>query len=361
MKIVHVITSLRIGGAEKLMVEILPRLRDMGNEVELVLFCGVQTAFKQQLLDRGIKITDLSADGSVYNPRFIFKLRKYIKNSDIVHTHNTSPQYFAALAKMLSRGKAKLVTTEHSTHNRRREIWGAKFIDKLVYKQYDSITSISQKATDNLVEFISNKGCVVTIDNGVDIQCYRDAVAIDIRKDLNLSSKVVLITQVAGFREAKDQDTVIRSLKYLQQSVHAVFVGDGVRRELCESLANQLGVSDRVHFLGLRSDVPEILKSSDIVVMSSHWEGFGLAAVEGMAACKPVVASNVDGLREVVGGAGILFKHSDDKALAEEVNRLVVDKDYYNQVSVACQNRAAQYDINIMVDKYYQEYLKLLR
>lgn len=361
MKIAHVITSLRIGGAEKLMVEILPRLRDMGCEVELVLFCGVQTSFKEQLSEQGIKITDLSSSGSVYNLKYIFKLRKYIREFDIVHTHNTSPQYFAAIARFITKGRAKLVTTEHNTHNRRRDIWGAKLIDRFIYRQYDSIIAISAKAADNLVEFISTNRGVTTIENGVDIQRYYSATALNRELDLNIPSNVVLVTQVAGFREQKDQDTVIRSLVHLPQNIHLAFVGDGVRRGVCESLAKQLGVSDRVHFLGLRSDVPTILKSSDIVVMSSHWEGFGLAAVEGMAAGKPMIASDVQGLREVVNGAGVLFERSNDKALAEEISHLISDKSYYDEVCAACQERAKQYDINTMVERYFQEYQKLLK
>ncbi|MFR9585857.1 MAG: glycosyltransferase [Rikenellaceae bacterium] len=353
--------SLRIGGAEKLMTEILPRLRDMGGEVELVLFCGVQTSFKQQLLEQGIKITDLSSNGSVYNPKYILKLCKYIKEFDIVHTHNTSPQYFAAIARLFTRGRAKFVTTEHNTHNRRRDIWGAKLIDKFLYRRYDSIISISQKATDNLTEYLGESRGVVTINNGIDIDRYYNAQPLDREQSLKIPNNVILLTKVAGFREQKDHDTVIRSLKHLTSNIHIAFVGDGVRREACEELTQQLEVSDRVHFLGLRSDVPEILKSSDIVVMSSHWEGLSLSSVEGMAAGKPMIASDVQGLREVVGGAGILFKHGDDKALADEIIKLVEDKDYYNTVSESCQERAKQYDINIMVEKYYREYQKLLK
>lgn len=361
MKIVHIITSLRIGGAEKLMTEILPRLRDMGNEVELVLFCGVQTSFKQQLLEQGIKITDLSSNGSVYNPRYIIKLCKYIKEFDIVHTHNTSPQYFVAIARLFTRSRAKLVTTEHNTHNRRRDIWGAKLIDKFIYRRYDSIITISQKATDNLIDFLSGSIEAITIENGINIQQYKNAIDADVKKELSIPNNTVLVTQVAGFRVQKDQDTVIRALKHLPEHIHAAFVGDGERRGVCESLCEELGISNRVHFFGLRSDVPEVLKSSDIAVMSSHWEGFGLAAVEGMAASKPMIASDVQGLREVVGGAGILFEKGDDKALANEIIKLIEDKDYYNTVSKACQERAKQYDINIMVEGYYQEYQKLLK
>ncbi len=360
MKILHIITSLQIGGAEKLMLDILPRFRDMGNDVELLLFSGVPTSFKQQLLDEGIKITELSPAGSVYNPMYIYKLRKYFKEFDIIHTHNTSPQYYTALAHLITKGRAKLVTTEHNTHNRRREICGWKFIDRFIYKQYDSIITISKQTEDNLVRFISGNLNIVTIENGIDLEKYENVKYIDKIIELQIPHNIVLVTQVAGFREQKDQDTLIRSLKYLPDTVHVVFCGDGVRLGDCKELAHKLGVQNKAHFIGTRTDIPSILKASDIIVMSSHYEGLSLSSVEGMAVGKPMIASSVEGLREVVGGAGVLFKQGDEKALAKEIMRLVDDKDYYSFVSNKCKNRAKKYDISIMVEKYYNVYLRLL-
>ncbi len=361
MKIAHIITSLDIGGAEKLMVDILPRMQSLGHDVELVLFDGTPTIFKQQLLDNGIKITDLGCGGSVYNPKFIFKLRGYFERFDIVHTHNTSPQYFAAVAKMLSIGRAKLVTTEHNTYNRRRDIWWFKAIDKLIYKQYNAIIAISKKAEENLVKYLGLSKHITTIENGVDIGRYMDAQPLEREDELNISEDVVLITQVAGFRVQKDQDCVIRSLRYLPANVHLAFVGDGERREACEELTAELGFSDRVHFLGLRGDIPNILKSSDIVVMSSHWEGFGLAAVEGMAAGKPTISSRVQGLTEVTEGAGLLFEHSNEQELAEHIVKLINDEEFYNDIASKCIARSKQYDISIMVDRYLAEYSLVIK
>ncbi len=98
MKILHVITSLKIGGAEKLLVEILPRLKDMGHEVDLLLFDGINTPFYNQLESNGIKINYLNINGNVYNPINIIRLRKYLSGYDIIHTHNTACQYYVPIA-----------------------------------------------------------------------------------------------------------------------------------------------------------------------------------------------------------------------------------------------------------------------
>ena len=144
-------------------------------------------------------------------------------------------------------------------------------------------------------------------------------------------------------------------------SYHAVFVGDGARRTICETLAIHEGVKDRVHFLGVRNDVPCIIHSVDVVVMSSHWEGFGLAAVEGMAAGKPVIASDVPGLSEVVKGAGVLFEQGNVKMLSEQINALLTDGKYYEDIAHKCLLRAQRYDIYTMEKQYEEIYQSVMK
>lgn len=103
MKILQVITSLYVGGAEKLIVDMVPLYLEQGYQVDVLLFDGTDTPFKKQLQARGVKVYHLRIGGSVYNPLFIFKLIPFLKRYDIVHTHNTACQYFAVLAKYLDR------------------------------------------------------------------------------------------------------------------------------------------------------------------------------------------------------------------------------------------------------------------
>ena len=118
-------------------------------------------------------------------------------------------------------------------------------------------------------------------------------------------------------------------------------------------------VSQYVRFLGLRTDIPQLLQAADIIVMSSHWEGFGLVAVEGMASGRPFIASDVDGLREVVGQAGVLFPRGDDEALAQTIRQLCEHPDEYREVALRCQEKAQQYDISVTASKYLELYPEL--
>lgn len=354
MKILHVITSLHTGGAEKLMVDLLPRLRDLGNDVDLLLFDGTRTPFYEELEKYGIKIHYLSIGGNVYNPLYIFRLVKIIIRYDIVHTHNTACQYFIPLAKILSRAKCKLVTTEHSTNNRRRNSKTFRYLDKFIYNKYLSIISISKDASDALKNFIGENFNITTIENGINLskfQTLRQSV-------FTIDEKIV--TMVAGFREAKDQDTLLKAIKILPEEYTLWLVGDGERRTILENLVSELGISNRVKFWGMRSDIPQILEQSHIIVLSSHWEGLSLSCIEGMASGRPFIASDVDGLRDVVCGHGILFSHEDYNALATEIESLCNNQDKYNNIVSSCQAKALQYDISVMAQKYNQVYYEIL-
>lgn len=357
MKILQVIDSLGMGGAEKLVADIVPRMISLGYQVDILLLIKNNTLLEQQLKALGVKVYFLKESGSLYNPLLICKIIPYLKKYNLVHIHLFPASYWCVLAKFISFSNTKFVFTEHSTSNRRRNSLFFRLTDTCVYKSLSYIICISDKTKTFLVKHIDRTNNVTVICNGVDIELFRNALPYakrSIVSEINLDS--FIIVQVSSFRIAKDQDTVIKSLLSLDKKVHILFVGDGSRKDFCQQLALSLGVSERVHFLGIRNDIPSLLKSADVVVLSSHYEGFGLAALEGMATGKPTVASNVDGLSGIVRDAGILFECGNSEQLAGIVTKLMIDKKYYNAIANRCLYRAASYSVTKMVDSYIKVY-----
>lgn len=357
MKILHVITSLRTGGAEHLMVDLLPALKRLGNEVDLLVFDGTDTPFKRQLESVGVKIHQLGIGGNVYNPMNVLRLVKFMRSFDVVHTHNTACQLFAAMAGVLC--SAVLCTTEHTTSNRRRDLRWYALIDKWMYRQYRAIICISDKAKTNLKNYLgAGNWPISTIYNGIDVNKYASAEPDEALVRSKNGRKAIVM--VAGFRYQKDQDTLIKAMRLLPAEEYVLWlVGDGERRGLLEGLAHSEGVEERVWFLGIRTDVARVLKSADVVVLSSHFEGLSLSSIEGMASGRPFVASDVDGLHEIVAGNGVLFPHGDAAALADVIKRLCNDKAEYESVAGRCQVKARQYDISLMAAKYDEVYRSL--
>ena len=233
MKILHVITSLRTGGAEKLMVDLLPRLKRQGHDVDLLLFDGVETTFRRMVEDAGIKVFDLGKGGSVYSPVKLLRLIPYLKKYDIVHTHNTAPQLFAAIGSLVC--SVILCTTEHTTSNRRRGWRWYAAVDRWMYGRYGHVICISAKAEENLRKFIgSGSSRISTVNNGIDTALFAGARATVGLKE-GLTDGTQAITMVAGFRWEKDQDTLIKAISELPGNFHLFLVGDGVRHRMWKS------------------------------------------------------------------------------------------------------------------------------
>ncbi|MDC1324774.1 glycosyltransferase, partial [Flavobacteriaceae bacterium] len=341
-----------IGGAERSISCNIPLHINNGYEMDLLLLDGVDSFFLKELKSKKVKFFSLGIQTNMLNPFLIFKIARIIRGYDIIHVHLFPCLYWVALAKIFSKNKVKLVYTEHATHNRRRSFFLFKWIDKFIYKQYDHIIAISHETNKKLKAHLGYGYKITTIYNGVNLEIVRaDQSSIANNLKLKYQNKKLLV-QVASFRDAKDQDTLIRALCLLPDYFHVLFVGEGNRMDKCKNLALQLGVSHQISFLGLQNNIGAILGVSDIVIMSSHWEGFGRSAIEGMAKGKPVIASNVDGLSNIVKGAGLLFKAGCEVKLAKQILRLSIDDELYIETAKKCLIRAEKYSIQKMIDGY---------
>ncbi len=359
MRILHIITSLRTGGAEHLLVDLLPRLRDRGHEVALLLFDGTPTPFLDQLRQAGITVHALAmGTGAMHNPLLVFALRRAIHGYDIVHAHNTPCQLLLAAASYGTR--CRLVTTEHNTSNRRRGKWYWRIIDRWMYHRYETIICCSEETEKalkiSLGERQDSRTRIVTISNGIDTRRFATAKPVS-RATLFPQRREddTIVMMVAAFRPQKYQEILIAAIAQLPDNYRLVLVGDGERRAECEQLAQTLGVAHRVTFTGIRGDIPHLLKTADILALATHHEGLSLSSLEGMASGRPFIGSDVEGVRDTLQGAGLLVPNTPE-AFADAIRRLATDKALYNNVTAACQRRAAEYDIDKTVEGYAHEY-----
>lgn len=348
MRVLHVISSLEIGGAQRLLSDLLPIQKQQGIDVSLLVLKSEDNAFSKKVADAGVPIISLDVK-SFRNPFLAFKVRKVIRQYDVVHAHLVHALYICSLA---ARGlKTKMVYTEHSTSNNRRGKTFMRPIEKFIYGRYDKLISISQQTQDALQDWLqSNDERFVVINNGVDTKGFAN-----IHKEVIPKSLIM----VSRFASSKDQETVIRAMKELDDDVTLRLVGDGENLEHCKQVARECGVEDHVQFLGARADVAELVAESYIGIQSSNWEGFGLTAVEMMACGKPVIATKVDGLMQVVEGAGELFSVGDYKDLARIVNRILNSQTLYEEMSRQSRVRAAEFCITQTAQKYTKVYKSL--
>ena len=352
MKILFVAPLLSVGGTSRLMSEIIPMINAYeGVEVDFLIGKCVKDTF-MPIFDRAnVKVHKLNH--STYSPLNIFKIAKFLNRYDVIHVNLFPSLYWTAIANLICR--KPIVYTEHSTYNSRRNKWYLRIVEKWVYKQYSRIISISEATQANLKEWLkanSDDKRFVVINNGVNLESFKNPI----RERIYPHTLIM----VARFAPAKDQKTIIRAMTLLDNDVHLILVGDGEKLEECKAFAKELAVSERVHFVGMQSDVPSWIGKADIGIQSSHWEGFGLPVVEMMAGGLPVVASDVEGVKQITEGAGVLFPHGDYEKLADIVKRLLSDTMYYEQVKHKCLERCERYSIKAMVESYIDVYKEIL-
>lgn len=356
MKILHVVNSLQMGGAEKLVHDLALAQKKKGVDVGVLMLKEANTYLYNDLIDAQIPVICLSKTIGLYNPIMIILLLPYISKYDLIHVHLFPAQYWVGFAKLLSFAKTKLITTEHSTNNRRMNHFILKYIDRFVYRYcYKFIVSCADKVKDVMLEKY-NKANHISIDNGVDIARFNTALPYS-KEMLGFSDDSFVICMVARFDYPKRQDLLINALPFLSNNICIVFAGGGDSK-IVEEVVKEMGLESRVRFLGIRSDIPQILKTCDVVALLSEYEGLSLSSIEGMSVGKPFIASNVEGLREIVNGAGLLVKNESEE-LAKAIESLE-DKILYNEISAKCLERSKEYDLSIMVDKYHEVYMRCL-
>lgn len=350
-KVLHIIPSLEIGGAQKILVDIISNLNSNTVKVTLLVFKISNSELEKKVIKSNIDFITLDIN-NIYSPFIVFKLLKYFKYYDIIHAHLFPALYWVAITGRFTRNK--LIYTEHSTFNKRRNLLLFKLIEKYIYSSYSKIISVSSIVQSNLILWLNKKilsNRYIIIENGVKLQDFNQI------NFQNFTNNKIRILIVSRFNDSKDQETVLRSIPHLTtKNIEFVFVGDGPNRSYCEELTNSLNIKDKVHFIGTSIDIPLLISNSYIGIQSSNWEGFGITAIEFMAYGKPIIASKIDGLIDIVENAGILFEPKDFIQLAIIIDLLISDKDYYNDISNKCKIRSLQYDLKFTIDKHIDLY-----
>lgn len=366
MVILQIINNLGSGGAEKLLSDLVPIMRNKGHEIEILLLRRTNSIYISVLESKGFRVRCLS-ENSLFSFLHVFRMSKVIKTlqPDIIHVHIFPSLYWAGLISLINNLASKFIFTEHSNNNRRRDNKIFAFLDKIIYARYSKIIGITDKVSLALADHLKSNRGIITIQNGIDLSKYD--IVLQASREFILGSicpDVRIVTMIGRFTEAKDQKTLVRSLNYLPENIILLLVGEGPLRSSIEELVKLEQLDNRVKFLGLRNDIPEILASSDIGVLSSHWEGMPLSAIEIMASGIPFIGSKVPGIQDLVeeynDDAGLLFEHENAEELASHINLLLSDKHYYKKIADACKERSKKYSIEKMVDRYLELYKEVL-
>lgn len=347
MKVCHIVSTFKIGGAEKLVYNYFENRKCFSNDD---LSFVALTSNKNKFVKNDDDITFLSSK-SEYNPFLIFSILSLVRNNDIIHIHLFPTLYWVVFAKLLTFSKVKLVYTEHSSQTNRTKYKIFKYLDRFVYGQISKVVAVSNGVRDSIVER------QIISDHKIDVVLNGVPLPVEITRNLKENNNFRLL-QISRFTYQKDHETLIKSLLYLPENVILDLIGDGENMGNMVNLVTELNLSHRVVFHGELIEFNEIIVRSDIIVLSSNFEGLALSVIEGMAFRKPVVGSNIPGLDEIIMGYGYLFKPKDEHDLAKHIISLISNIDEYQNISEKCYERAQHFSIekNISnLNKLYAE------
>jgi len=287
---------------------------------------------------------------------------------EILHVHYAIPHATTAyLAREMLKGERplKVITTLHGTDitlvGQESSFYG---ITKFSIEQSDAVTAVSAYLRDETYRAFGCVSCdVKVIPNFVNLAEYRPAEP-EARSSIAPPDTKV-ITHVSNFREVKRVKDVVRVFARIRRAMLAtlVMVGDGPERMDAENEARELGVSQDVRFLGRLDSVASLLQASDLFLLPSQTESFGLAALEAMACGSPVVASRAGGLPEVVddGVSGILEPVGSVEAMGRRAVELLRDPGRYGAMRDAALAKAARFSTDHIVPMYESLYEEVLR
>lgn len=354
LKILHVDPEREWGGGECQVLGLLSYLGRQGHQSHLLGHPG------------GLLLQEARKIGIVTYPLFvrndldfrpIFSLRRLIRKEryDIVHFHTKRAHALSLWLRRIYPGIRYLVTRRMDYPVRRN--W---YNDYLYNRQVDGVVAISQKIVDLLVQGGVRQERIRLIHSGIDPAPFQKMPAAD-------SDKCpTVIGTVAVLEERKGHRFLLEAAALLKRGGHRLkyrFAGDGSERERLQQIVLELGLREDVEMIGFVSDIPGFLSTIDIFVLPSVYEGLGVAILEAMAAGKPVVATRVGGIPELVSDTitGLLVPAKDCGALAQAISKLLSQPGLAQQMGESGRARVRKhFTVEQMAKKNEDFYYELL-
>ncbi len=298
--------------------------------------------------------------------KLVNTIKKY--NIDILHVHYAIPHAYAGyMAKKMLKEDGydiKMMTTLHGTditlvgsHN------FYKGAVNFSINKSDKVTSVSQSLKEDTLRIFDIKKDINVIPNFIDFENLNDNTE-DCQRHMMAGDDELIITHVSNLRPVKRVEDVIRVFGGILKVKKAklIIIGDGPDRDKAVNIAIELGVRDKVIFMGKSDDIEKILCFSDLFLLPSEKESFGLAALEAMAHKVPVISTNTGGLPEVNihGKSGYLSEVGDVEDMTKNALKIFKDNKTLQQFKVAARARAEEFDIKHIIKNYEDLYEEML-
>lgn len=347
-----IIDRMDVGGAQQIAAGEVRELLRRGWAVTLVTFREETNHSLMQSIPRECERITVPFS-SLYDLKALVRLSRLLRTRqpDVIITHLWQANTIGRIAAFLANMHSRLIAFEHNVYDivkSRKQF----FADRLLQWWCKKIAVISHSVRDSVVAHGISQKRIVLIHNAIDVAHFSEAQPSGIRHELGIDDDTFLYLHVGRLVPQKGVDILLRAFARQEEGVLAL-VGDGIDRAAHEALARELGIEKRAFFLGIRQDIPALMRSADCFVLASRWEGFGIVLVEAMAAGLPIVATRVDGIQEVVeeGKSGLLVPPEDAEVFAEAMRQVRIDPHRRFSLVACGRERARRFSIERHVDE----------
>jgi glycosyltransferase involved in cell wall biosynthesis len=316
--ILFLITGLYRGGAETQLLLLTRELTSRGwapKVVSMISGGSLNTDFENS----GISVRSLGMPRGVPDPRGIVRLASIIRQERpaILHTHMVHANLLGRISKIFAPVPVVVSTAQNIREGGLWTQWAYRITDSLV----DLTTNVSHAAVERYASVGAvPRGKLKMIPNGVVFQNFGPDLEsrVGLRKELGIEGRFAWLA-VGRLEVQKDYPNLLNAVSRLSRREVLLVAGEGALGSFLKQLATDLGIQERVRFLGIRKDVPKLMAAADAYVMTSAWEGLPMVLLEAAASSLPIVATDVGGNREIVrdGVGGFLVPGKDSTALAE--------------------------------------------
>ncbi|NDY56363.1 glycosyltransferase [Desulfovibrio sulfodismutans] len=361
--VLHVIDALNVGGAQELVL-LLARQAPPGQKT-VVCVLQPDLAMRERFLAAGAEVAALGRKRpSIFSPgrflayflcgvRDVVRLSRRLK-ADVVQCHLGDAEIVGIVAGRLAGVRKTLVTVHNPILYHERPAGDPRNLLHRVslavlYRLAWRVVAVSRQTEHVLRRELGlappRLACVV---NGVDVARFEAMVpSAAARRECGAGPDDFLILNIGRLEDQKRQDILLAALAEMAESqprVRLCLAGAGSREDDLARMARELGVADRVRFLGARSDIPELLGAADMVAVASVWEGTSLSLMESMAAAKPIVATDIPGNRELLDpGQALLVPAGDVRAMARAIVALIADPAMARALGKAARDKARRF------------------
>ncbi|NLB80362.1 MAG: glycosyltransferase family 4 protein [Clostridiaceae bacterium] len=355
-KLVHIIQSLRTGGAENILVSLAINCKEQFDVTVISQYPEANLPYEKRLIENGIKVVfqNKKRGLDLNNALELYQLLNQIQ-PDILHTHLHAAVY--AIPWYIKHKKCVKIHTVHTIAH--MEFPTAHKIAQAIAYRYLHVMpiAISSAVKKSIItQYHITPERIPLITNSVQVKKYTPLTN-------KVPSSSFTVINVASFYTWKNQILLLEAFYNAvleKPNMKLIFVGDGNERQNVTNRAIELGIGDKVNFVGITDKVEMYLHKADVFALSSTFEGLSLAILEAYAAGLPVIATNVGGVPDILadGINGLLVPLNDVTAFKNAILKLYSDPDLRKKMSCENQIKVKDYDIEQTTKKYIALYLK---